>query len=314
MSLLNGGIIRAGGAFVDWDPAQHPSLDFVAGNWGKIIGTSANLKMCFIADSPKGEIFEEAILLGSRSDSNWFHFLIETLPRILIIDNLVKDSVPILISNRVPSSGLEALRLVTSRHIIMVDPESTTFIRKAYVPAPSIYHPDTQFLWDSKKLESVDINLLTELRAVILSKINMDGKARRLYIPRSGMARVALNSRKIAKTLSKAGFETVEMGSLPFHEQVQMIGRCEALVTEGGASMSNFIFLPKSSKILVLMSELSSSYVMPSLLGEVAKSDVRILGGRSIGGRFQMPFSARLHTSYRIKIRLLRTIVAELTK
>jgi hypothetical protein len=311
VSVTNGGIVLTADGFLDWDSAQSPVLDFVAGNHNSVIGSSANSHVCFVRDVQSGEELVSAILLGSRVDSNWFHFLIETLPRLLVVEDLLDKSIPVLVSSRVPRAGLEALRLITNRQIIQVDPELSTLVRKAYVPGPVIYHPDTQFLWGSEKLNIINFELLRSFREKVLESVGSETGSEKAFWPRFGGSRVASNSKKIQRLLSRRGFEIQNIGSLKFVDQVRLIRSCFSLITEGGASMSNFIFLPKGARILVLMSNQSKSYMMPKLLASLSQSEVRIESGQSMGEKFFLPLSSRLQASYRVNLRTLKKTIGD---
>ncbi len=308
--VTNGGIITENLAFIDWDKAQNPALDFVAGNHPYVIGSSVDLERCWVRQGVDGAELQSAIVLSSRVDSNWFHFLIETLPRILLINEMVPSSVPVLVSTRVPKSGVEALQLLTSRNIIKVDETKNTKVRHAYVPGPVVYHPDTQFLWGSDPSGSINVDVLLRMRSIILDSISPKPAMSKTYLARSGKHRVIQNQKVVGVILTRLGFVTHDTAIMGFKQQVELVHSSKTLVAAGGAVMSNFIFARAGAKILVLVSKLGEAYLMPKHLGSLAQANVNILGGRRGYPAFLDTMVARSHMSFKVKLfRLIRAVL-----
>lgn len=307
LEVLNGGITCQGDTFLDWDSAQSPSLDFVAGNWPYVIGSHSNLKYCFVKSVSERNFIKCGIVLSSRVDSNWFHFLIETLPRLFLIPANLDSTVPVIISGRVPKTGIQALRLITSRDITVVDENSITEIEKAYVPGPVIYHPDTQFLWGKTRKQDINFEALWLLRNRILENLWSDNEQRLTYWPRVSQYRTILNSKRIISTLSKLGFKVVNPGGLSFSQQVQSVLESRFLVADGGALMANFIFAKEGTRITVLVSKFGGAYAMPKFLGEEFGAKVSILTGTAVGFGRADTIVGKSHSSFRTSLRKLRS-------
>lgn len=312
---LNGGLLIKNDHFIDWDPAQRPSLDFVAGNSDLIIGTCANTQKCFVRAPLEGKRYDSGILLGNRVDNNWFHFLIEALPRLFSLDQVVDKSVPILVSDRIPSTGLEALSLVTSREIIQIDATLETTIGVAYVPGPVIYHPDSQFLWDKTSLDDVNFESLSELREKVLAAIHPnESSPKKIYWARTSSHRFIVNSNSVTRCLTKLGFVFQDPTRLTFEEQVQSIMGAQVLVATGGALMSNFLFGKASLRIVLLGSRFIKNYPLPELLATVAGSSVWRSSGRSIAACSSKSVLEKVHSSFYISVRRLRSLLNSLEK
>lgn len=310
--FTNGGLIFQDDVFIDWDSAQHPSLGFVAGNANSVVGSSGNLHYCFVKDSPTGLDFDSGIILGSRVDSNWFHFLIETLPRLLVLDKFLDKRVPVIASSRIPNSAKEALALVTERTVHYVDATTTSTVIEAYVPGPVIFHPDTQFMWGKYLPEHVNFALLRELRSIILAKLNPPLGAKKTYWSRPSNHRTIINSKTVRRLLERRGFTTRDPSSLTFAEQVASIHSSEVLVAAGGAVMSNFIFASDSTKVLVLVSAFGKAYPMPVFLGQISGASVTLLGGPPKCRPTQQNIIEQAHASFRIKPKSLRDSLGDL--
>jgi hypothetical protein len=306
-TVTNGGLVFTNGRFINWDEAQRPSLDFVAGNYDHVVGTSANLNYCYVSCPEVSESIENGILLGSRVDYNWFHFLIETLPRLYLVDGLVEPAVPIIVSKRIPETARQVLGAITSRKVIEVDSASSVRISNAIVPGPVVYHPDSQFLWGDASLSNFNLDARTQLRRDVLNSVEPTAEARNLYWPRVSKYRLIANAKKVWRLLQRKNFERENPGELSFKEQVRSIHSASTLVATGGALMSNFIFAQPGARIIVLVSDLGKTYPVPSILASVANAEVRMVGGLALGVGALETFVQKTHASFKTRIQQLKT-------
>lgn len=309
LSVTNGGIVLTDGQFLDWDKAQNPALDFIAGNHPFVLGSSANLEFCYVKVPPVTIRIPSGIILSSRVDSNWFHFLIETLPRLLFVEGAVDPSMPVLVSSRIPETAREALRLVTKRPIIELDPTTTTRVTNAVLPGPVIYHPDTQFLWNSTAVEAVNVEVLLELRRRILAEVRPVPGNQRIYWSRPGTNRSLLNGSRVSRILKRKGYAEQDPAEMSFAQQVQSIHGSSSLVAVGGALMANFLFAAPKTKILVLVSDFGLKYKMPSTISKLAEANLEMIGGRSVGLGLTQNIVQKAHSSFQTRTRrLVRSI------
>jgi hypothetical protein len=311
VQVTNGGIITHGNYFLDWDKAQHPSLDFVAGNTELVIGTSANNKSCYIRTTRVEKTIATGILLSSRCDSNWFHFLIETLPRLLLVDDMTPQNIPVLVSSRIPKTAKEALALVSRREVIELDETTVTLVLKAIVPGPVIYHPDTQYLWGDDASENINLITLRRMREMILRQLSTSQKAVFTYWPRFSRHRTLLNSRQVETALKARQFTVQNPGELSFLGQVESIQSSSKIVAVGGALMSNFIFAKPGSKIIVLVSDFGRAYPWPRLLAQVSDGIVTVVGGRRYGHSSIETLIEKSHASFATRIRELKIALSK---
>lgn len=109
--IFGRGIIKVGSSIVDDDAAHRPPRGFVAGRWPFAVGSSSNLNHAVVC-VPSARVLEveRAVHLVSRVGNNWFHWLIETLPKIAMIESRLDPDIPVLISDDVHPNGVAALR------------------------------------------------------------------------------------------------------------------------------------------------------------------------------------------------------------
>jgi hypothetical protein len=315
--VFKGDTVLVPDGLLDIDPAANPSFDFVAGRWDHVVGTHLDFGRAAVkVPTESAPALEEAILLASRADSNWFHWLIETLPKFQYLDAGVSKDVPVLLSKRIPESAKESIRLLTDRELVYLDEEQEVSVGRLHVSSPVLYHPDTPELWLKPGTDAIDFQALVGLREKVLSRLDIvqDPHANKLdlLITRAGVARSLLNVDAILKTLAKIGFDSVDPASLAFQEQVRLFSSARRIVFAGGAAMSNLVFCSPGTKVWVLSSRLTENYRMPYVLGEVSRIQVKPISGLAPLGTTVSNFASRLHQSYTISARkILRAVARE---
>jgi hypothetical protein len=315
--VFKGDTVLVPDGLLDIDPAANPSFDFVAGRWDHVVGTHLDFGRAAVKVPTKSApALEEAILLASRVDSNWFHWLIETLPKFQYLDAGVSKDVPVLLSKRIPESAKESIRLLTDRELVYLDEEQEVSVGRLHVASPVLYHPDTPELWLKPGTDAIDFQALVGLREKVLSRIDIVQEPRAnkldLLITRGGVARSLLNVNAILKALAKIGFDSVDPASLAFQEQVRLFSSARRIVFAGGAAMSNLVFCSPGTKVWVLSSRLTENYTMPYVLGEVSRIQVKPISGLAPLGATVKNFASRLHQSYAVPVRkILREVAKE---
>lgn len=300
--IRSNGVILSGDGLQLWDEAASPRLDFVAGTWQKLVGSSARLDECLLHNTVRGtSSAETAIVLTSRVDSNWFHWLIETLPRLLFVSSLADNDIPILISDGLSTQSLDALGLMTDRNLLLQREDESTFVTSAIVPAPVIYHPDTtQLAWRNRSWVNVDV--VREMAECIKARLSIEGSVgQRIYVRRGNGARGLLNEEEIERTLVEShGFSAIDPSKLTFAEQVQTFSRASVVVGPGGAMMSNFIFLPRGATAIVLTSKHLSGFTMPGVLAHSAGAKAFAVLGTPVSSSSRT-HQEILHSSYSVR-------------
>jgi hypothetical protein len=192
---------------------------------------------------------------------NYFHWTIECLPRLSIIEGLNKN-IPLLVDDDLPSQFFEALQLVTKgdRKLIKINRSEAYKVKKLYYPSQlsivhdnyktPIYHKDAYY---SPKAISFFRNLVLEALNLNTESIQ---SFRKIYISRKNSDyRQLLNSNDIENLLIAQGFEIVFPENLSFWGQVKLFSQAKIIVGQTGAGMANLIFANKNCKILMMASD-----------------------------------------------------------
>jgi hypothetical protein len=317
VSVTSGDVLTSDQNLFNIDPAANPSFSFVAGHQGVVVGSPANLgSAAVLVPKSEGQFIPQGILLSSRADTNWFHWLIETLPKLLYLDSEVPSDVPVIISDRIPDTAKESLGLLSDRTIIEIEKSASTRVGKLYVSSPVLFHPDPVELHLNPVTNTINVDALNLMRQRILSRaketLSEASGSQLIYFSRSSGARSLVNSRRVAATLRRLGYVVHDPGQMSFIEQVIAFHSAKRVVMVGGASMANLIFCSEGAAVITLRSEFTVGYKMPQILAGVSGARVISFSGRPVGNLFRSSFLEKVHAHYYVGIRALSSLVRQI--
>jgi hypothetical protein len=303
------GIVTSGNSLITYDRSEDPSFDFVAGRWPFVVGshldnTSAIVKVPSVTRPD----LAEGILLSSRAETNWYHWLIETLPRLLWVEHEVDASIPVLISSDIPDTAKESLRIVTNREVVEINPFEVTPVSKLIVLGPLAFHPDSSFMWGLPSSTQIHQESLKSFRDLILCSLGLEGVVgnSQIYVERSRGARLAVNRRAVERAAIGAGYRKITSENLPFPEQVRLFSGSRRVLLTGGAAMANLIFCQPNTKVTYLTSKFVAKYKLPTVLAGIAGARVEFCLGEPKGSSNRHSFVQKIHCDFRVKIQTLR--------
>ena len=189
------------------------------------------------------DVDRPCMLLG-RSN-NYFHFLIESLPRIWCAEQYpVEPTLPALVSNDLYPTQLELLALLgfPESRLIRVPMDTSVRCRTLYVP--SLLNVGY----------AVPPRAVQFLRERILPRMpEMPELPRRVYLSRNRMPRRRLsNEAELLPILERHGFQTVYPEELGVAEQVRLFAQAEAILSPDSSSLANLAFAGPRARVGVL--------------------------------------------------------------
>ena len=279
--LFGGGTVMCGHGLVDFDPCQRSVLDFVAGRWDHVVGSSATLERAgvLLPDNAGGS-YDQGILLSGRADTNWYHWLIEHLARLVQIDNVIDAAVPIVVSDRLSPAALNVVRAVTDREIIVAPVAERTQFGSLILPSNTVLHTDTLELpWH--KGTSIDFMAVDELaRRILQSRGSLDSKSpRRIFWHRDSMYRNLTNQDELIEVAKRWGFTVIHPETCSLSDQVTLFRNAEVVITAMGAVTPNYLFMQPGAHIVSFTSQASADYVFPGVIGHHVTGSFRTLIG-----------------------------------
>jgi hypothetical protein len=185
---------------------------------------------------------------------NYFHWLLDALPRLAVLEAAGNEPDAFLVPERLPQFALETLALLD------VPSEKLIPHRRGHVGADELVWPSPAGHTGHPSPFAVEwlrdrMRRATEAPAA---------GSRRLYVTRRGLARGwsrrhVVNERDVLETLQPLGFETVQPDKLSVAEQVRLFAEAEVAVGPHGGWVANAMF----SKSLTLVELFEPDYVNP---------------------------------------------------
>jgi capsular polysaccharide biosynthesis protein len=182
----------------------------------------------------------------------YYHWFVDTLPRLFSIWERMKDLVLLLPHQY---EGLEfvhaSLKPFALHSVEFIGKNEVYFCRKLIVPmhtAPSGAH---------------DEEIVRRLRDLLVNSygVRSGERSERIYISRArARKRRIVNEEQVSGVLQEFGFRIVLAEELSCAEQVQACSSARYLVSNHGAGLTNMLFLPAGSNVLELRNKNDREY------------------------------------------------------
>lgn len=235
------------------------------------IVTIADKRALYTCATPVPAPVEAACFIGNNG--NYFHWLLEDLPRVkAVTGGSDYDEVPILVDRSVAPWQRELLRRVgvEPSRLCPVDFSRPVGVARLVLPPRLsknlVVHPEAvRFLRD---------------RLVPGASTAAVRPGKRLYLTRGTAAvkRGFLNEPEVIDRLREAGFAIVDPGEMSIDDQIKLFSDVEIIAAPGGAALSNLVFAPPSTKVLVFSADAILSETFTSLASAIGQSYVLCAG------------------------------------
>lgn len=324
-TIHSGDIICSNGKLVVYEYAADPTLDFVSGHsdyleyvGGIVFGTPTQPNLALIDEEIKSPDkivnVEEAIILSGRNDFNWYHWLLEYLPRVIDIPKEINSDVPVLVSSRTPMAGIQILKLLTDRNILTVDPEHVTRVKKLHFRAPALQILDTTMVpWEEALF--MDPQLLIKFRneAIAALKCKETQPSRNIFLVRDSNHRGVRNERKLIEVMEEFGFQIINPAKISVIEQINLFNNARIVIGASGAVMANYVFMQPGTNVIALTSKNLWNFPLPAIICKTFNINFAYLTGRpklnfhTFAGGVE-----KMHSDFYISPRKLRKVVSKL--
>lgn len=307
-TVFFGNIVTQGEDYLVLDASANPSFDFIAGHWRHVHGSARLPDQCFIFGELGKKIeLDEGILLDGRVSANYFHWLIEYLPRLATLNEFPELSrLPLIVADNKASTMKEVLSLVAPNHpVIWVSESDQICVKKLYVPSMFTFIPDTVAI-PLEKGGVISVRQMQWFRERVMSHLPSlpSSNSRRLYVHRkSGLARAIVNEEEVIQAFVSHGFEVVDPSELSFLEQVYLFASASAIAGTTGAAFANLIFCQPGTQIIALVMEANENFSIQSNLAGMVGCSYLFISGPSEKARIQYknPYEY-MHSSFWIPI------------
>jgi hypothetical protein len=209
-----------------------------------------------------GPRIEEGIPLVGLTTYNYWHWLIEFLPRLLAWrDEPGFDQVSLIVDQQMPPGNIDALRFFAGRDapVVVLQPGEAVRVERLWTASMIINLPH----WP--KIAEVPPDALTVVDAAALARqfdklrpaleriARTASGPERVYLKRQvTQLRSMVNTAEVEGWFAARGFVLVEMGDLDFAEQVRLMCGARVVVAPNGAALTNTLFARPGTSIGVL--------------------------------------------------------------
>ena len=265
--------------------------DFNSREFGKkapfIKLTPENLVMMDYVKKPSMRI-KEGVLLSCGHDANYFHWLVECLPKLVLIDhlNLYKDA-PLLIPTDLHKNLMAALEKVNvnNRPVICIEPNSPCAVERLIFLSALSRVVDR---YEGRPAFDVDIVLSHKWISKVSERLKKDLQpgwkpSRKLFLTRRKGLRILGNLEEIEQLVSAHGFEIVDLNGMSLDAQIELFSQASLIVAPTGAALTNMLFCQPGTKVIIFMSNHEvTNYYFWSNLGAIANLDVTTIAGERL--------------------------------
>jgi hypothetical protein len=185
----------------------------------------------------------EGVLLALPWNHNFYHWLVELLPRLQMIEHVPElQESPLLVPASAPPFVAESLRLTGhAEHVRQLD-DGVYRVGTLHIPSP--------------------LSTTADVSPVAMAWLDArfpfsEPTGRRIYISRGDAPiRYVAEEAQVSELLEREfGFETVVMSGLPLGEQVRVFREASVIVGSHGAAFAHLAFAPRGAAVLELFQD-----------------------------------------------------------
>jgi hypothetical protein len=289
------------------DSTCSPRLKFVAGHWQFLEQNKfdySKVEMLKPKDANRINL-DEAIFLIGRVDENWYHLLLDTLPRYLLVRD-VSLEVPVLIRADLPQTSKVLVERLIERRIIYVQPQDLLSIKLLYfVSARSTVYDSAP--GKGEKRVSYSPETIQKQREWIFQcfpLVKSQTFPRNIFLMRREKYRNLLNIDGVSRFLKKRDFHVVEPDDSFYLNQTRFFSEANTIVSPGGAILANIIFMQRGSRIVSIRSWRGSDVPLWKLLAETCEvSHSEVVG---IPSYFGLKSLLRAHSNFYVPLKRIK--------
>jgi len=213
------------------------------------VGWPTNLLFCENGEYSSMTLTESTKLkigVTSTFSANWYHFIVETLPLLILMAKEIKG-VPFLYFEKPPLQILELVESITDVKSIQIQKCSHVKVERLLYIQDLRSHTRYQIDDRIKDIDVARTYLEQKFKAPLNSKI------RKLYLAReSHLFRKNSNEVAVQDILMRFGYEILYPNRLSSGEQFSKFQNADYIIAQTGAGLTNMFFLPPQSTVIEL--------------------------------------------------------------
>lgn len=232
------------------------------------------------------EHLEAGIFLGGNGSSNYFHWIVDVLPRLGYLENQGLHAMPLLVSDELGKTPTlaQALDLLAPEwdRVLLTHTRLYEVERLIYISSPNTGPFN---LRGRHRVRVGDYAFRPSSIAALRDALgnaaaeragSMRDSPKRVFLMRSEQRR-GYNQDEIAACCRARGFTPVSPELLSLKDQIGMFREADMIVGPSGAAWTNIIFARPGSKCLSWLPEIARDFSAYSTLAHLVGVDMRFL-------------------------------------
>ena len=242
-NVINGSYVISSGKYVNTLPYEsdwtnsYPQRDIIINNAGyfgqnyELVGTQ-----------------KSGLFLGNSN--NWYHFLVEVLPRGITWNQKNDRSLSVVFNRDTPENILKIISLIGRTKPTLIRDGESVFIENLTIATDGRYthQADMHRIREGKNIfldRISDLNLVSSWMRENFKKDQTKSPNLVLLIRGPNKSRRLQNAEELQTALEKLGFVTVNPEFMSIEDQINLFENVEMMIAEGGAALTNLIFAKK---------------------------------------------------------------------
>lgn len=252
--------------------------------------------------------------LTGEHEQNYFHWVVEVLPRLFLYDLLrVEDSTPLIVTDGLHPNHYRLLELVKDeeRPVLLRPRGSWTRVAQLIYPSDVSRILDVYDRAPNEETVFIPVTLIRAMARRVTTSVPAGPVGpKRIFLKRASSYRNLMNSDEVEALLKDLDFSIVDPGQLAVDEQVRLFRNADLIVGPSGAAFANIAWCSPRAQILVLHSDHPfKAYPYLSALARSAEASIGFLSGpraHLVTGQFAP------HDSFHIPLDSLKKAVDQL--
>jgi hypothetical protein len=245
-------------------------------------------------DPVRGEHLETGILLQDTYDGNYGHFLMEVLPRLVLLDDVPTD-VPLLIGKNVldvPQLAQALEMCAQGRPVIPTEVGVGYTVDRLFVVGGMTWFPHVST--PTERLLHGDFVFSPE-GVAFMRHFALWGEGPRrhlIYVDRKGDRIRMTNRAEVRQTFEQAGFTTVYPEDMSLKEQQELFAHARIVAGELGSGLTNMLWAhPTASMICMVPFAPFDANPFVQLCGHARQRVAQLVGDADPSAPYWTPFT-----------------------
>ena len=233
-----------------------PYLHYGATNFGRWPSSSLNLRNNHVLSPECTREFFVSNAVFAGFDQNWYHFVLEVLPRYFHAIKTFLQPIPLLLPANLPNSHYELVEILSGMSPKVSNLGTKLNVENLIIPpnfkALSFHRSQTSGEYE---FSDETITLVKEMRKKILSNFSRRSQPMFLYVRRGlNESRLLYNYETVEGLVQKFKFTVFESNRHSASQQVEYFQNAKFVIVQSGADCTNLMFCTPGTKVVEISS------------------------------------------------------------